>query len=180
MSNRRAWASCHHDTHRSLAGLKAPAATKEERVMNRILLVVNLAVLAGITAAAQRLERINPSGLSRPQAYTHVVKAGKMVFIAGQVGAGADGKIAGPGMKEQTEQALKNLQTALVSQGLDFSHVAKTTIYTTNVTELRSPEVTEVRSRYFGQNRPASTLVQIVQLASPEYKIEIEAIAIAP
>ena len=41
-------------------------------------------------------------------------------------------------------------------------------------------EVTEVRSRYFGQNRPASTLVQIVQLASPEYKIEIEAIAIAP
>ncbi len=142
--------------------------------MNRILLVVNLAVLAGITAAAQRLERVNPSGLSRPQAYTHVVKAGKMVFIAGQVGAGADGKIAGPGMKEQTEQALKNLQTALVSQGLDFSHVAKTTIYTS------SPEVTEVRSRYFGQNRPASTLVQIVQLASPEYKIEIEAIAVAP
>ncbi len=148
--------------------------------MNRILLVVNLAVLAGITAAAQRLERVNPSGLSRPQAYTHVVKAGKMVFIAGQVGAGADGKIAGPGMKEQTEQALKNLQTALVSQGLDFSHVAKTTIYATNVTEFRSPEVTGVRSRYFGQNRPASTLVQIVQLASPEYKIEIEAIAVAP
>jgi len=57
--------------------------------MNRILLIVNLAVLAGITAAAaQRLERVNPSGLSRPQAYTHVVKAGKMVFIAGQVGAG--------------------------------------------------------------------------------------------
>ena len=148
--------------------------------MNRIVLVVNLAALVGITAAAQRLERINPSGLSKPQAYTQVVKAGKMVFIAGQVGAGADGKIAGPGMKEQTEQALKNLQTALASQGLDFSHVAKTTIYTTSVTEFRSPEVTEVRSRYFGQSRPASTLVQIAQLASPEFKIEIEAIAIAP
>ena len=71
--------------------------------MNRIRLVVNLAVLAGVTAAAQRLERVNPSGLSRAQAFTHVVKAGKMVFIAGQVGAGGDGKIAGPGMKEQTE-----------------------------------------------------------------------------
>src|SRR5258707_11184355 len=154
-------------------GAKAPAATKEERVMNRILLVVNLAVLAGITAAAQRLERVNPSGLSRPQAYTHVVKAGKMVFIAGQVGAGADGKIAGPGMKEQTEQALKNLQAALVSQGLDFSHVAKTTIYTTNVTEFRSPEVTEVRSRYLGLNRPPSTLVQLLKFASTVNKLQI-------
>jgi enamine deaminase RidA (YjgF/YER057c/UK114 family) len=149
--------------------------------MNRLLIVINLVALASISAiAGQRLERINPSGLSTPQTYTHVIKAGKMVFIAGEVGSGADGKMAGPGMKEQTEQALKNLQTALASQELDFSHVAKITIYTLNINEFRSPEVAEVRSRYFGQNRPASTLVQIAQLAAPEYKVEIEAIAVAP
>lgn len=130
--------------------------------------------------AGQRLERINPQGVSTPQTYSHIVKAGKMLFIAGQVGATADGKIAGVGMKEQTEQVLKNLQTVLKSQGLDFSHVAKINIFTTSIPEFRAPEVAEIRARYFGQNRPASTLVQISALASPEYKIEIEAIAVAP
>ncbi len=83
-------------------------------------------------------------------------------------------------MKEQTEQALKNLQAALASQRLDFSHVAKITIYTTSISEFRAPEVAQIRAKFFGENRPASTLVQISQLASPEYKIEIEAMAVAP
>jgi reactive intermediate/imine deaminase len=130
--------------------------------------------------ARQQLERINPPGLSTPQTYSHVVKAGKLIFIAGQVGAAADGKLPGPGMKEQTEQSLRNLQAALKSQGLDFSHVAKITIYTTSIAEFRAADVAEVRARYFGASRPASTLVQIQQLASPEYKVEIEAIAVAP
>lgn len=149
--------------------------------MTRALLVVNIVILAGVVAiAGQRLERIDPSGLSTPQTYAHIVKAGKLLFIAGQVGAGADGTIAGPGMKEQTEQVMKNLRTALASQGLDFSHIAKITIFTTSIREFRAPDVVEVRARYFGQNRPASTLVQIAQLANPDYKIEIEAIAVAP
>ena len=66
------------------------------------------------------------------------------------------------------------------AQRLDFSHVAKITIYTTSISEFRAPDVAQVRAKYFGDNRPASTLVQISQLASPEYKIEIEATAIAP
>jgi enamine deaminase RidA (YjgF/YER057c/UK114 family) len=149
--------------------------------MTRLLLALNIVVLAGIAGyAGQRLERINPPGLSTPQTYSHVVKAGTLVFIAGQVGSGTDGKIAGAGMKEQAEQALKNLQAALASQKLDFSHVAKINIYTTSISEFRAPEVAEVRVKFFGQHRPASTLVQISQLASPEYKIEIEAIAVAP
>jgi enamine deaminase RidA (YjgF/YER057c/UK114 family) len=83
-------------------------------------------------------------------------------------------------MREQTEQTLRNLQAALKSQGLDFSHVAKITIYTTSISEFRAADVAEARARFFGANRPASTLVQISQLASPEYKIEIEAMAVAP
>ncbi|HYU77578.1 MAG TPA: RidA family protein [Vicinamibacterales bacterium] len=149
--------------------------------MNRWLITFNLVALAGIgLLATQQLERINPKGLSTPQTYTHVIKAGKLVFIAGQVGATADGKMAGTGMKEQTEQALENLRTALGSQRLDFSHVAKINIYTTSIADFRAADVVEVRNRFFGANRPASTLVQIQQLASPEYKVEIEAIAVAP
>jgi reactive intermediate/imine deaminase len=148
--------------------------------MRGLLTAAAIALAASIgVAAGQRLERINPAGVSTPQAYSHIVKAGKLLFIAGQVGA-TEGKLAGATMKEQTEQVLKNLQTVLKSQGLDFSHVAKITIFTTSIAEFRAAEVGEVRSRYFGQNRPASTLVQISALANPDYKIEIEAIAVAP
>src|SRR5262245_46231802 len=149
--------------------------------MRGIAVAMAIVVAAGVgMIAGQRLERINPQGVSTPQTYSHIVKAGKMLFIAGQVGATADGKVAGATMKEQTEQVLRNLQTVLKSQGLDFSHVAKINIFTTSIPEFRAAEVAEIRSRYFGQNRPASTLVQIAALASPEYKIEIEAIAVEP
>jgi reactive intermediate/imine deaminase len=146
--------------------------------------VIAVSIAAVVTAAAgsapEQLQRINPQGLSRPETFSHVVKAGNLLFIAGQVGATADGQVAGPGMKEQTEQVLENLQAALKSQGLDFAHVAKITIYTTSIGEFRAREVADVRARFFGTHRPASTLVQIQQLARPEYKVEIEAIAVAP
>lgn len=148
--------------------------------MKRIL-GLTLSVLLPIAAVhAQKLEKINPEGLSKPQTYTHVVKAGKLLFIAGQVGSTADGKVAGPGMKEQLDQALTNLTTALKSQGADFSHLAKITIFVTSISEFRAPEVREVRARHFGDNKPASTLVQIQQLADPAYKVEVEAIAVLP
>jgi len=136
--------------------------------------------LGASLASGQTLERINPEGLSKPQTYTHVVKVGKLLFIAGQVGSNAEGKVAGPGMREQFEQALSNLSVALKSQGADFSHIAKITIFVTSITEFRAPEVGKVREKYFGSNRPASTLVQIAQLASPDLKVEIEATAALP
>ena len=56
------------------------------------------------TLAAQALQRINPPGLSAPTTYAHIVRAGKTLYIAGQVGADAAGKVVGPGMVEQLEQ----------------------------------------------------------------------------
>ena len=83
------------------------SATLKEVVMKRLLAVATL-VSVGVVAtlAAQQLERINPPGLSTPQTYSHIVKAGKLMFIAGQVGATADGKPAGAGMREQTRMAV--------------------------------------------------------------------------
>jgi enamine deaminase RidA (YjgF/YER057c/UK114 family) len=106
------------------------------------------------------------------------VKAGKTLYIAGQVGAGPDGKVVGPGMAEQLDRVLTNLGVALKSQGADFSHIAKITIFTTSIAEFR--EAAAVRAKHFGSNRPASTLVQISQLASPDFKVEVEAIAVLP
>lgn len=147
-----------------------------------VVSVISIVVIgtAAVGSGRQQLQRINPHGLSAPQTYSHVVKAGKLVFIAGQVGTRADGIVVGPGMKEQTEQVLENLQAALKSQGLDVSHVAKITIFTTSISEFRAQEVAAIRAKFFGTNHPASTLVQIQQLANPQYKVEIEAIAVAP
>ena len=139
-----------------------------------------LLVLAAGAAAAQTLERINPPGLSTPTSYSHIVKVGKIVYIAGQIGAKADGTLAGPTMKDQVAQVMANLATALTSQGLDFSHVAKINIFVTSISEFRAPDVVAIREQYFGKNKPVSTLVQIQQLASPEYKVEIEAVAAMP
>ena len=140
-----------------------------------------LAILfTAVPAVAQQIERINPPGLSTPTTYSHVVKVGDILYIAGQVGADAQGKVVGPGMGEQVEQVLKNLQIALKSQGADFSHVVKINIYTTDVDAFRAPDAAAVRAKYFGANRPASTLVGVTRLASPEYKVEIEATAHLP
>jgi enamine deaminase RidA (YjgF/YER057c/UK114 family) len=152
-------------------------------MMPRTLPVLSFAIamgMAGGFASAQGLQRINPPGLSAPTTYSHIVRDGKTLYIAGQVGADAQGKVVGTGMVEQLEQVLKNLQTALKSQGADFSHVAKINIYVTDVDAFRAPDAAKVRAKYFGTNRPASTLVGVTRLASPEYKVEIEAIAILP
>jgi enamine deaminase RidA (YjgF/YER057c/UK114 family) len=148
--------------------------------MHRTVALVATTLLLGASAAPQQLQRVNPAGLGSPQTYTHVVRAGSLVFIAGQVGTSADGKLAGPTMTAQLEQVLTNLSAALTSQGLDFRHVAKITIFTTDIPAFRAPEAAAIRAKHFGDARPASTLVQVVQLANPEFKVEIEAIAVVP
>jgi enamine deaminase RidA (YjgF/YER057c/UK114 family) len=148
--------------------------------MIRLALTMSLALFLPMHVFGQALQRINPPGLSTPTTYSHIVKAGKTLYIAGQVGADASGKIAGETMVQQLEQVFKNIEIALKSQGADFSHVAPITIYTTDVDAVRAPDAAAVRAKYLGANRPASTLVGVTRLASPEYKVEIETTAVLP
>jgi enamine deaminase RidA (YjgF/YER057c/UK114 family) len=143
-------------------------------------LAIGAALGAVTLAGGQALQRVNPPDMSQPQTYSHVVRAGNTVYIAGQVGADAKGTVAGPGMREQVDRVLANLGTALASQKLDVSHIAKINIYVTSIDEFRAPEVAAARAKFFGNHRPASTLVQVVRLADPAFKVEIEAIAVAP
>ena len=148
--------------------------------MIRLALTLSLALVLPMHVFGQALQRINPPGLSTPATYSHIVKAGKTLYIAGQVGADASGKIAGETMVQQLEQVFKNIEIALKSQGADFSHVARITIYTTDVDAVRAPDAAAVRAKYLGANRPASTLVGVTRLASPEYKVENETTAVLP
>src|SRR4029077_3252326 len=109
--------------------------------MKKTIRLFLLMVVAAAPAAAQKPEHINPAGLSKPApgTYTHIVKVGKVLYIAGQTGVNAEGKVVGSGMKEQVEQVFSNLLTALKSQGADFSNVTKTTTYVTSIPEFRAP-----------------------------------------
>ena len=74
------------------------------------------------------------------------------------------------------EQVFKNLQTALAAAGATFKDVVKMNTYTTDMSQVQP--IRDVRARYFGDTVPASTLVQVVRLARPEFMLEIEVIAV--
>jgi enamine deaminase RidA (YjgF/YER057c/UK114 family) len=123
------------------------------------------------------LERINPENICPAPGYSHVVKAGHTVYIAGQVGRKPDGSLAGTDVESQTDQIFKNLIAALESVGGGLDNLVKTMIYVTDATYL--PGFRKVRDKYLTGNLPAQTGV-IVKLGTPEFKIEIEAIAFIP
>jgi 2-iminobutanoate/2-iminopropanoate deaminase len=123
----------------------------------------------------------NPPTIHSPSGYSHVVEAagpGRTIYIAGQVGMAPDGKIPGD-FRAQAVQAIENLKAALAATGTGFDHVVKITNYFVDIAHL--PVFREVRDRYFDtRTPPASTAVQVVKLARPEFLFEIEAIAVVP
>ena len=151
----------------------------------RLALMLILTVLPSLAVAqsAPHIKRTNPDGMSKPTGYAHVVEVlgpAKMVYLAGQVASDAGGKIVGErDMKAQAEQVFKNLQTALAAAGATFGDVVKMTTYVTDMSQAQV--IREVRSRYFGDTAPASTLIGVPALANPSYMLEIEVIAaVAP
>ena len=136
-----------------------------------------LLVLFASGASSQQIERINPEGMTQPTAYHHVVRAGNLLFIAGQVALDGEGTLVGADdMRAQVRQVLENLKTVLTSQNANFSNIVKINIFTTDIDAFR--EAADVRGTYFQCSPPASTRVQIERLAQPEFLVEIEAIAV--
>jgi 2-iminobutanoate/2-iminopropanoate deaminase len=123
------------------------------------------------------LERIQPQGLAKPGTYSHVIKAGNTVYIAGQTATDAQGNVVGRGdITAQSVQVFENLKAALASVGGTFADVASITVYITDA-RYRDP-MREVRTRYLGDKLPTSTLLVVAGLADPEYLLEISAIAV--
>jgi enamine deaminase RidA (YjgF/YER057c/UK114 family) len=125
---------------------------------------------------------INPDTVSKPANYTHVVVAtGKVVFVSGQVSIDASGAVVGAGdLAAQAEQVFKNLQACLASAGATFADVTKTTTFIVGYQASRDrPILGAVRQKYLpATNPPASTLVGVQALATPDIMIEIEATAV--
>ncbi len=123
------------------------------------------------------IERFKPAGLTNSPAYSQVVKAGNTVYVAGQVAVDAQGKLVGRGdFAMQAAQVWENLGKALASAGAGYQHLVKTTVF---LTDGRFRDAyAEARTRYLGEVVPASTLLVVAGLASPDYLIELEGIAV--
>jgi enamine deaminase RidA (YjgF/YER057c/UK114 family) len=129
------------------------------------------------------VDRIQPQGLSQPAgsngqpSYSHVVKAGNTVYIAGQVARNAQGELVGKGdIEAQITQVFENLKMAMASVGGDLSNLVKVVIY---LTDPRFREAyRSVQPRYLQGSLPVSTMLIVKGLALPEYMVEIDAIAV--
>ena len=106
------------------------------------------------------------------------VTAGHLVFVSGQVARNVHGELVGKGdIKAQTRQALENVKDVLEVAGATMDDVVKVTVFVTNVVE-HYTEIHEARAEYWKTDYPASTMVEVRSLVSPDMLIEIEAIAV--
>jgi enamine deaminase RidA (YjgF/YER057c/UK114 family) len=126
-------------------------------------------------------EYINPPGLNIARAaersYGYAVRAGNLVFISGQVARDHNGEMVGVGDPEkQAVQAMENMKAVVEAAGGTMADVISTRTFLADRAHLRA--ITAVRKRYFpGPNYPTSAAVIGTGLSSPEYLVEIEAVA---
>lgn len=105
--------------------------------------------------------------------YSRAVKIGPYVHVSGTTATTPEGITGIDNPYEQTIQALKNIEAALEEVGAKLTHVVRTRIYVTDIS--RWEEVGLAHGKFFGEIRPASSMVEVSKLISPELLVEIEA-----
>ena len=122
----------------------------------------------------QSAKLARPAGIFSPGVK---VPAGRLIFVSGQVARNAAGETVGKGdIRAQTRQTLENVKAVLEAAGATLDDVVKVTVFVTDVSHFKA--IHEVRAEYFTRDYPASTLVEVKSLVSPDLMIEIEAIAV--
>jgi 2-iminobutanoate/2-iminopropanoate deaminase len=108
---------------------------------------------------------------------TVIEAEGRLVFISGMTARRPDGTIAGIGdITAQTRQVCENVKAAVEAAGGSLDDVCRVDVYVRNMEHFK--EIHEVRKAYFKPPLPASTMVEITKMTSPDYLIEMNAIAV--
>jgi enamine deaminase RidA (YjgF/YER057c/UK114 family) len=127
------------------------------------------------------VKRINPNALAAPSGFSHaVVATGTTVFLAGQTGMDADGRIVAGGVVAQFEQALGNLLVALEAAGGSPADLASLTIYIVDMDDYRAHarEIGAVWKRRVGSDYPAMAGIGVPRLWDAEALVEVQGLAV--
>jgi 2-iminobutanoate/2-iminopropanoate deaminase len=121
-------------------------------------------------------EEFRVQGLAEPLShYTDAVRHGDVLYVSGV--APLDEKsqlVGGEDVAAQARQIFLNMKRVLDAAGTGFDKVLKVTVYLTDVAD--RTKINPIRQEFFGEARPASTLIGVNELAIPGMKVEIEAV----
>jgi 2-iminobutanoate/2-iminopropanoate deaminase len=128
-------------------------------------------------------KQITSAKLRQPNGHfshaTAIEAQGRLVFLSGMTSRRVDGSIAGIGdIEEQTRQVCENLKAAVEEAGGTLDDICRVDVYVRNMEHFE--KIHKVRRQYFTGVAPASTMVEVCKMTSPEYLIEINAIAVVP
>jgi 2-iminobutanoate/2-iminopropanoate deaminase len=117
-------------------------------------------------------------GMNEPIShYADAVRAGDLLFVSGIVPVDAEGRlVGGDDVVEQARAVFAGLRRVLAAAGARPQDVVKVTVFLTDVDD--RPSINPIRQEFFGDTRPASTLVEVSRLAIPGAKLEVEAVAV--
>ncbi|HTL49773.1 MAG TPA: RidA family protein [Steroidobacteraceae bacterium] len=126
-------------------------------------------------------EILQPPGWARPRGYANgVAAAGRLVFVAGQIGWDAEQRFVSDDFASQVRQALANVVAVLACAGAQPEHLVRMTWYVTSRDEYNAA-LAEIGAAYrelIGRNFPAMSVVVVAGLLEPRAKVEIEATAV--